>query len=66
LKLVEKKKCWILLLAQGSKLLAVTQFCHISGVLVGVIIGLCHGVTCVIPAPVFDARMMWEDLTQER
>ncbi|GFG36327.1 hypothetical protein Cfor_05946 [Coptotermes formosanus] len=51
---------------KGSKLLASTLFCHTSGTLLVIVAGLCHGVTCVIPAPVFDARKMVEGLIQER
>jgi hypothetical protein len=63
---VEKKKCCHIFLAQGSKSLAATQFCHTAGILVVIITGLCHGVTCVIPAPTFDARKMLEGLIHER
>jgi hypothetical protein len=47
--------------------MAVTaQFCHTSGSVLGMILGLCYGVPCVIFAPVFDARKIVEGIIQER
>jgi hypothetical protein len=60
-----EKNCCHLFLAQGSKSLAVAHFCHTTGI--GIIVtSLCFGVTCVIPAPVFDVRKILEGLIEER
>jgi hypothetical protein len=44
----------------------VTQFCHTAGSILGIILGLCHGITLIIPAPVFDARKALEGIIQEK
>jgi hypothetical protein len=51
---------------QGSKILAATQFCHVSGSLLNIFDTMCFGATSVIPAPVFDTRKILEGVIQER
>jgi acyl-CoA synthetase (AMP-forming)/AMP-acid ligase II len=42
------------------------HFCHTMGSLLGIILGLCHGITCVVAVPVFDARRFLEAVIKER
>ncbi|PNF20733.1 hypothetical protein B7P43_G17298, partial [Cryptotermes secundus] len=51
---------------KGAKMAVTAQFCHTSGSVLGIILGLCHGIPCVIFAPVFDARKTLEGVIQER
>lgn len=51
---------------KGAKMAVTAQFCHTSGSVLGIILGLCHGITCVIFAPVFEARKTLEGVIQER
>ncbi|XP_069678756.1 medium-chain acyl-CoA ligase ACSF2, mitochondrial-like [Periplaneta americana] len=51
---------------KDAKSAVITQFCHTAGSLTGVICGLYYGVTCVLPAPVFDAKKTLEAIIQER
>ncbi|XP_021915697.1 acyl-CoA synthetase family member 2, mitochondrial-like isoform X2 [Zootermopsis nevadensis] len=50
----------------GAKTLAATQLCHSAGTLAVLLCGLIHGITSVIPAPVFDARKVLEGIIQEK
>ncbi|XP_069678067.1 medium-chain acyl-CoA ligase ACSF2, mitochondrial-like [Periplaneta americana] len=49
-----------------NKVTATTQFCHVSGCQGVIFSGLGSGNTCLIPAPVFEPRIMLETIIQEK
>ena len=51
---------------QDSRSAIVTQLCHTSASLGGVISCLYYGATCVFPHPVFDGQKALEGIIKER